>query len=62
MTSTPVEQMYPICKDIIRDLSNKWEKLTKGLSTKWPAVGTFDLAMCREMEALIKKSQSQQQK
>lgn len=57
---TPVECIiseYPICRDTIRELSKKWEKRTKKLNTKWPAEGTFDVTMCREMKALIKKSQ-----
>jgi len=58
----PVEQLatqYPICKDVIKDLSKKWEKRTKKMNTKWPAEGTFDLAMCREMGALIKNHKPQ---
>jgi len=58
----PVEQLatqYPICKDVIKDLSKKWEKRTKKFNTKWPAEGTFDLAMCREMGALIKNHKPQ---
>ncbi|XP_048034382.1 trichohyalin-like [Megalobrama amblycephala] len=56
-TDIPVERIitqYPICRDIIKKLSKKWEKRTKKLKTKWPAEGTFDVAMCREMKALIK--------
>ncbi|XP_067255976.1 involucrin-like [Chanodichthys erythropterus] len=56
-TDIPVDRIitqYPICRDIIKKLSKKWEKRTKKLKTKWPAEGTFDVAMCREMKALIK--------
>lgn len=62
---TPVERIiteYPICRDIIRNLSRKWEKRTRKLNTKWPAEGTFDLPMCKEMEALINKAQDKTKK
>lgn len=70
-TDIPVERIitqYPMCRDIIKKLSKKWEKRTKKLNTKWSAEGTFDLAMCREMKALIKnhkpydKSKKREQK
>lgn len=32
----------------------KWEKHTRKLNTKWPAVGTLDVSVCEEMETLIK--------
>ncbi len=55
--STPVEVLAvrnPACKETIRELSKKWAERTKKLATKWPAGGTFDVAMCKEMEVLIK--------
>ncbi len=55
--STPVELLTarnPACKETIRELSKKWAERTKKLATKWPAGGTFDVAMCKEMEVLIK--------
>ncbi len=54
--STPVELLTarnPACKETIRELSKKWAERTKKLATKWPAGGTFDVAMCKEMEVLI---------
>ncbi len=55
--STSVEVLAvrnPACKETIRELSKKWAERTKKLATKWPAGGTFDVAMCKEMEVLIK--------
>ncbi|KAL0147589.1 hypothetical protein M9458_057095 [Cirrhinus mrigala] len=55
--STPVELLAsknPACKEAIGELSKKWVERTKKLATKWPAGGTFDVAMCKEMEVLIK--------
>ncbi len=55
--STPVEFLAarnPACNETIRELSGKWAERTKKLATKWPAGGTFDVAMCKEMEVLIK--------
>ncbi len=56
--SIPVEFLAarnPACNETIRELSRKWAERTKKLATKWPAGGTFDVAMCKEMEVLIKK-------
>jgi hypothetical protein len=55
--NTPVEILAlenPACKEIIGELSKKWAKRTKKLATKWPVEGTFDVAMCKEMEVLTK--------
>ncbi|XP_048842887.1 uncharacterized protein LOC125715428 [Brienomyrus brachyistius] len=35
-------------------MSKKWENRTKALVTKWPKGGTWDVAVCGEMETLIK--------
>ncbi len=48
----------PACNETIRELSRKWAERTKKLSTKWPAGGTFDVAMCKEMEVLIKNDKT----
>ncbi len=55
--SIPVEVLAavnPACNEIIRELSGKWAERTKKLVTKWPAGGTFNVTMCKEMEVLIK--------
>ncbi len=55
--STPVEFLAarnPACNETIRELSRKWAERTNKLATKWPAGGAFDVAMCKEMEVLIK--------
>ncbi len=55
--SIPVEVLAavnPACNEIIGELSGKWAERTKKLVTKWPAGGTFDVAMCKEIEVLIK--------
>ncbi len=55
--STPVEFLAarnPACNETIRGLSRKWAERTKKLATKRPAGGTFNVAMCKEMEVLIK--------
>ncbi len=44
----------PACNETIRELLRKWAERTKKLATKWPAGGTFDVAMCKEIEVLIK--------
>ncbi len=44
----------PACNETIRELSRKWAERTKKLATKWPEGGTFDVAMCKEIEVLIK--------
>ncbi len=57
MAATPVEILglkYPLCKGLIDKISNKWQQRTKKMMTKWPAEGTFDVALCKEMETLIK--------
>ncbi len=57
--SIPVEVLAavnPACNEIIGELSGKWAERTKKLVTKWPAGGTFDVAMCKEIEVLIKKN------
>ncbi len=57
MAATPVDILglkYPLCKELINKISNKWQKRTKSMMTKWPKEGTFDVAMCEEMETLIK--------
>ncbi|XP_058608386.1 uncharacterized protein LOC131524952 [Onychostoma macrolepis] len=57
MAATPVEILglkYPLCKDMINKISDKWQKRTKNKVTKWPKEGTFDVALCEEMETLIK--------
>ncbi len=45
---------YPLCKELINKISNKWQKRTKSMMAKWPKGGTFDVAICEEMETLIK--------
>lgn len=57
MNRTPVETLgarHPLSKDEIKKTSEKWEKRTRKLNTKWPAVGTLDVSVCEEMEILIK--------
>lgn len=57
MNRTPVEILgtrYPLSKKEIIKTSIKWEKRTRKLNTKWPAVGTLDVTVCEEMETLIK--------
>ncbi|MGL4969618.1 MAG: hypothetical protein ACRC5B_05590 [Fusobacteriaceae bacterium] len=57
MAATPVEILglkYPLCKELINKISTKWQKRTKNMMTKWPKEGTFDVALCEEMETLIK--------
>ncbi len=57
MAATPVEILglkYSLCKDLINKVSNKWQKRTKNMMTKWPKEGTLDVALCEEMETLIK--------
>ncbi len=57
MAATPVDILglkYPLCKELINKISNKWQNRTKSMMTKWPKEGTFDVAMCEEMETLIK--------
>ena len=49
-----IELKYPLCKELINKISNKWQKRTKNMMTKWPKEGTFDVALCEEMETLIK--------
>ncbi len=59
MAATPVEILglkYPLCKYLIDKISNKWQQRTQKMMTKWPAEGTFDVALCEEMETLIKKN------
>ncbi len=46
---------YPLCKGLIDKISNKWQQRTKFFFFKWPKEGTFDVALCEEMETLIKK-------
>ncbi len=56
MATTPVEVLglkYPLSKELIEETSNKWQKRTKELMTKWPKEGTFDVSLCEEMETLI---------
>ncbi len=58
MAATPVEILglkYPLCKGLIDKISNKWQQRTKTIMIKWPAEGTFDVALCEEMETLIKQ-------
>ncbi len=46
--SIPVEVLAavnPACNETIGDLSRKWAERKKKLATKWPAGGTFDVAM-----------------
>ncbi|MGL4357384.1 MAG: hypothetical protein ACRCSY_01595, partial [Cetobacterium sp.] len=45
---------YPLCKELIDKMSNKWQKRTQDMITKWPKEGTFDVTLCEEMETLIK--------
>ncbi len=57
MAATPMEisgLKYPLCKCLIDKISNKWQQRTKNIMTKWPAEGTFAVALCEEMETLIK--------
>ncbi len=57
MAATPVDILglkNPLCKELINKISNKWQKRTKNMMTKWPKEGTFYVAMCEEMETLIK--------
>ncbi len=57
MATTPVGVLglkYPLSKELIEETSNKWQKRTKELMTKWPKEGTFDVSLCEEMETLIK--------
>ncbi len=57
MVATPVDILglkYPMCKELINKISNKWQKKTKNMMIKWPKEGTFDVAMCEKMETLIK--------
>ncbi len=59
MAATPVEILglkYPLCKGLIDKSSNKWQQRTEKTMTKWPTEGTFDVALCEEMETLIKKN------
>ncbi len=59
MAATPVEILglkYPLCKVLINRISNKCQKRTKKMMTKWPKEGTFDVALSEEMETLIKKT------
>ncbi len=61
MAATPVEILalkYPLCKELINKVSNKWQKRTKNMMTKWPKEGTFDVALCEEMETLIKNNKT----
>lgn len=37
---------YPLSKELIEEISNKWQKRTKELMTKWPKEGTFDVSLC----------------
>ncbi len=57
MVATPVDILglkYPMCKELINKISNKWQKKTNNMMIKWPKEGTFDVAMCEKMETLIK--------
>ncbi len=45
---------YQFCKELINKISNKWQKRTKNMMTKWPKERTFDVARCEKMETLIK--------
>lgn len=57
MAFSPVETLgskYPLCKDLINKVSKKWQKRTKNMVTRWPEEGTFDVALCEEMETLVK--------
>lgn len=67
--ATPVEVIsskFPLLKGIVEGMSNKWEKRTRGIITKWPVGGTFDLINLRDMDTLIKnhkpKDQSEKRK
>ncbi len=57
MVATPVDILglkYPLCKELINMISNKWQKRTKNMMIKWPKEGTFDVAMYEKIETLIK--------
>lgn len=57
MASSPVEILgskYPLCKELIDKYSKKWQLRTKNMMTIWPQGGTFDVALCEEMDTLIK--------
>lgn len=65
MATTPVDILglkYPLCKDMILKMSKKWEKRTKNKGTKWPKEGTFDVALCEEMDILIKNYKTKEKK
>lgn len=47
-------KQHPLLAQMIKKLSQKWEKRTRNMSTKWPEGGTFDLETCRDMQVLIK--------
>lgn len=53
---TPVQQMcdeWPKIEELIRNISIKWAKRTKGAMVQWPAEGSFDSMLCGQMRALI---------
>lgn len=65
MALSPVETLiakYPLCEKLITKISDKWQKRTKGLATQWPAGGSFELALCDEMETLIKNYKAEVRK
>jgi hypothetical protein len=57
MAPTAVEVLSrdnPLLRNEIKRISEKWEKRTVKSGTIWPAGGTFDQTMCRDMEVVIR--------
>lgn len=60
MTSTPAELLesrHPLFREFIDKLSKNFgekKNNTKDMNTKWPEGGKFDVALCEEIETLIK--------
>jgi len=48
----------PLNSAEIMKFSEKWEKITAKAETKWPKEGTFDVAVCEEMEIILAKYKS----
>ena len=57
MAPTAVEVLSrdnPLLRNEIKRISEKWEKRTVKSGIIWPAGGTFDQTMCRDMEVVIR--------
>lgn len=58
MEGTPVIMLgkkFPLSMEEIEETSEKWEKRTKKMVTKWPKEGTFDVSVCEEMDTVIER-------